>query len=191
MALIGYVRVSTAEQSLDLQKDALVAAGVDPQHLYEDVASGAKQQRPGLAMALKACRAGDTLVLWRLDRLGRNLLHLIQTIAELKARGVDVRTLTGLNVDTSTAHGEFLLQIYAALAQYERELIRERVHAGLAAARARGRKGGRKPVLSAEQQRLARAMLQTATIVDTAKTFGVSRNTLYRMLQARERDPAG
>ena len=139
--LIGYMRVSSDSdrQSTDLQRDALIAAGVDPAHLYEDQASGKREDRPGLASCLKALREGDTLVVWKLDRLGRDLRHLINTVHDLTGRGVGLKVLTGHGaaIDTTTAAGKLVFGIFAALAEFERELIAERTVAGLASARAR------------------------------------------------------
>ena len=150
--LIGYARVSKADgsQSLDLQRDALVDAGVDQVNLYHDLASGVRDDRPGLDNCLRALRRNDTLVVWKLDRLGRNLAHLVNTVQDLSARGVGLRVLAGqgAQIDTTTAAGRLVFGIFAALAEFERELIRERTLAGLKAARARGRKGGRKFALS-------------------------------------------
>ena len=143
---LGYMRVSKADgsQALDLQRDALLAAGVRPQHLYEDLASGRHDDRPGLVACLKALRAGDVLVVWKLDRLGRDLRHLINTVHDLTTQGMGLKVLTGhgAGLDTTTAAGKLVFGIFAALAEFERELIAERTRAGLAAARARGRKGG-------------------------------------------------
>jgi DNA invertase Pin-like site-specific DNA recombinase len=149
---VGYLRVSSADerQSVDLQRDALLAAGVDPRQLHLDKASGARDDRPGLWACLAYLEAGDVLVVWKLDRLGRSLPHLLAIVAELKARGVAFRSLTE-RMDTTTPHGELLFAIFGALAQYERALTRERVMAGLAAARRRGRTGGRLPALDAER----------------------------------------
>ena len=139
--LIGYARVSKTDgsQSLDLQRDALCTAGVDPQQVYEDLASGVRDDRPGLEHCLRALRKGDVLVVWKLDRLGRNLTHLVNTVQDLSARGVGLRVLTGqgAQIDTTTAAGRLVFGIFAALAEFERELIRERTVAGLNAARAR------------------------------------------------------
>jgi DNA invertase Pin-like site-specific DNA recombinase len=131
--LVGYMRVSSADerQSVDLQRDALVAAGVDERHLHQDKASGARDDRPGLKTCLEDLRSGDVLVVWKLDRLGRSLSHLLKIVETLKARGVAFRSLTE-QMDTTTPHGEFLFNIFGSLAQYERALIRERVTAGLA-----------------------------------------------------------
>ena len=146
--LIGYARVSKADgsQQLDLQRDALAAAGVAAGRVYTDLASGRREDRPGLEASLKAVRPGDTLVVWKLDRLGRTLRHLVATVDDLQARGVGLRVLAGAGaeIDTTTANGRLMFGFFAALAEFERELIAERTRAGLAAARARGRAGGRK-----------------------------------------------
>ena len=184
--LIGYMRVSKADgsQSTDLQRDALISAGVSPAHLYEDQASGRRDERPGLTACLKALRDGDTLLVWKLDRLGRNLRHLVNTVHELTARGVGLKVLTGQGaaIDTTTAAGKLGFGIFAALAEFERELISERTVAGLASARARGRKGGRPFKMTAAKVRLAMAAMgQPETIVgDLCKELGVTRQTLYR-----------
>ena len=150
--LIGYARISKADgsQSLDLQRDALSAAGVAEAQLYEDRASGARDDRPGLEACLRALRAGDVLVVWKLDRLGRTLAHLVTTVRDLSERGIGLRVLTGqgAEIDTTTPAGRMIFGIFATLAEFERDLIRERTLAGLAAARARGRKGGRKFALT-------------------------------------------
>ena len=184
--LIGYMRVSKAggSQSTDLQRDALISAGVSPDHLYEDQASGRRDERPGLMACLKALRDGATLLVWKLDRLGRNLRHLVNTVHDLTARGVGLKVLTGQGaaIDTTTAAGKLVFGIFAALAEFERELISERTVAGLASARARGRKGGRPFKMSAAKLRLAMAAMgQPETIVgDLCKELGVTRQTLYR-----------
>ena len=184
--LIGYMRVSKADgsQSTDLQRDALISAGVRPDHLYEDQASGRRDERPGLMACLKALRDGDTLLVWKLDRLGRNLRHLVNTVHDLTARGVGLKVLTGQGaaIDTTTAAGKLVFGIFAALAEFERELISERTVAGLASARARGRKGGRPFKMTAAKLRLAMAAMgQPETIVgDLCKELGVTRQTLYR-----------
>lgn len=150
--LVGYMRVSSADdrQSVDLQRDALVAVGVDERHLHTDKASGARDDRPGLKACLEYLKSGDTLVVWKLDRLGRSLSHLLAIVTDLKERGVAFRSLTE-QMDTTTPHGELLFSIFGALAQYERALTRERVVAGLAAAKRRGRRGGRPPTLDAQR----------------------------------------
>ena len=184
--LIGYMRVSKADgsQSTDLQRDALISAGVSPAHLYEDQASGRRDERPGLTACLKALRDGDTLLVWKLDRLGRDLRHLVNSVHDLTARSVGLKVLTGQGaaIDTTTAAGKLVFGIFAALAEFERELISERTVAGLASARARGRKGGRPFKMSAAKLRLAMAAMgQPETIVgDLCKELGVTRQTLYR-----------
>jgi len=144
--LIGYVRVSKADgsQNLDLQRDALLAAGVLPGQIYDDRASGKREDRAGLAACLKAMRDGDTLIVWKLDRLGRDLAHLVAIVRDLEKRGVGFKVLAGqgAEIDTSTPGGRLIFGIFAALAEFERDLIHERVMAGLSAARARGRRGG-------------------------------------------------
>ena len=182
MALIGYARVSTGDQTLDLQKDALRKAGcID---IYEETVSGARVARTELAAALRACREGDSLLIWKLDRLGRNTKHLIEIAEDLARRGVGLKTLTGFALDTTPPHGRFAFQLFGALAEYERALIQERVMAGIAAARARGRKGGRRPKLSPEQQRHAVQMAEgKMPITEIAKTLGCSRHTVYKALE--------
>ncbi|MDQ6616821.1 MAG: recombinase family protein [Actinomycetota bacterium] len=184
--LVGYMRVSKADgsQTLDLQRDALVAAGVEPARLYEDHASGSKDDRHGLAACLKALRDGDTLVTWKLDRLGRNLHHLVNTVHDLTARGVGLKVLTGQGaaIDTTTAAGKLVFGIFAALAEFERELISERTVAGLASARARGRKGGRPYKMTPAKLRLAAASMgkPDTKVGDLCEELGVTRQTLYR-----------
>jgi len=182
------MRVSTADQSTDLQRDALIAAGVDERSIYLDKASGKRDDRPGLEACLKALREGDTLVVWKLDRLGRSLRHLVATVQDLVERRIGFRVLTGhgANIDTSTASGKLVFGIFAALAEFERELIAERTKAGLAAARARGRRGGRKPKLSPTMLAGARARLADDPLLDKAalaKELGVHRATLWRALE--------
>lgn len=179
---IGYVRVSTEDQTLDLQREALIAAGCD--RILTDTVSGAKADRPGLTQALAYARAGDTLMVWRLDRLGRSLQHLIATVTELEGRGVGFRCLTE-SIDTTSPGGKLIFHIFGALAEFERDLIRERTNAGLVAARARGRTGGRpKAKAFADPKKLALARQLYAagqTPVDTlCGMFKVSRATLYR-----------
>ena len=184
--LVGYMRVSKADgsQSTDLQRDALLAAGVDPEALYEDKASGKKDDRPQLAACLKALRAGDTLVVWKLDRLGRDLRHLVNIVHDLTERGVGLKVLTGQGaaIDTTTASGKLVFGIFAALAEYERELISERTVAGLASARARGRKGGAPFKMTPAKVRLAAASMGKpgTNVGELCKELGVTRQTLYR-----------
>jgi DNA invertase Pin-like site-specific DNA recombinase len=184
--LIGYMRVSKADgsQTTDLQRDALLAAGVEPAQFYEDHASGRLDARPGLVAALKALRAGDTLVVWKLDRLGRDLRHLINTVHDLTERGVGLKVLTGQGaaIDTTTPAGKLIFGIFAALAEFERELIAERTKAGLAAARARGRRGGAPYKMTPAKVPLAMAAMgQPETHIGAlCRELGVTRQTLYR-----------
>jgi len=183
--LIGYMRVSKSDgtQALDLQRDALLAAGVAPERLYADRASGRKDDRPGLATCLKALQPGDTLVVWKLDRLGRNLRHLVSVVDDLQQRQVGCKVLAGAGVpiDTTTANGRLVFGIFAALAEFEAELIRERTRAGLAAARARGRRGGRPRKMTKEALRMAMAAMsdQTISARTVARRLGVTTTTLY------------
>jgi len=186
--LIGYMRVSEADgsQVLDLQRDALIAAGVKPSRLYEDEASGKKDDRPGLNACLKSLREGDTLVVWKLDRLGRNLRHLVNTVHDLMERKIGFRVLSGqgANIDTTTPGGRLVFGIFAALAEFERDLIRERTIAGLASARARGRNGGRPFTMTPAKLRLAQAAMakRDTKVSDLCKELGVTRQTLYRFV---------
>lgn len=178
--LVGYLRVSSDSdrQRTALQRDALLAAGVDARHLFEDQASGARDDRPSLRACLEYLQPGDTLVVWKLDRLGRSLPHLLQLITGLKEKQVGFRSLTE-QMDTTTAHGELLFQLFGALAQYERALTRERVQAGLAAARRRGRRGGRPRALDNEKLAAVIAALNQGTSkAAVCRTFGIPRSTL-------------
>ena len=179
---IGYIRVSTHDQNLELQLDALRAASVEPENIYEEKASGKKEDRPVLTACLKALRKGDTLVIWKLDRLGRNLKHLIEVVDMLSKRGVGFKVLAGAPIDTTTSQGKLMFTIFAGLAEFERDVIRERTMAGLAAARARGRKGGRKHKLTPAKLRTAQAAManRDTSVADLAKELGVSKVTLYR-----------
>jgi len=184
--LIGYMRVSKADgsQVLDLQRDALLAAGVTDAHLYEDLASGRRDDRPGLAACAKALRKGDALVVWKLDRLGRDLRHLVNLVHDLTARGIGLKVLTGEGaaIDTITAAGKLVFGIFAALAEFERALIVERTKAGIAAARARGRNGGAPFKMMAAKLRLAQAAMgkPETKIAPLCRELGISRQTLYR-----------
>ncbi|MBL8067950.1 MAG: recombinase family protein [Armatimonadetes bacterium] len=184
MAIIGYARISTSDQSTDLQTDALRAAGCSK--LFSDQMSGARHDRPGLQQALDYVREGDTLVVWRLDRLGRSLSHLISVVEQLQRRGVELKSLTE-QIDTNTSSGKLVYSILACLADYERTLIRERVNAGLAAARKRGRIGGRPKVVDAAKARSIRAMraqgMTTSEILESAQ---ISRATLFRFYKDEE-----
>ena len=199
---IGYAHVSKADgsQSLDLQRDALQVAGVDGGHVYHDFASGVRDDRPGLDSCVRALRTGDVLVVWKLDRLGRTLAHLlVNTVQDLSTRGVGLRVLTGqgAQIDTTTAPGRLVFGIFAALAEFERELIRERTLAGLTAARARGRKGGRTFALSKAQVRLAQAAMahRDTSVSALCRELGITPVTLYRYVgpqgQLREQGEKG
>jgi len=183
---LGYMRTSKAagSQALDLQRDALLASGVEEAHLYQDQASGRRDDRPGLAACLKALRRGDVLVAWKLDRLGRDLRHLVNLVHELTERGIGLKILTGQGaaIDTTTASGKLVFGIFAALAEFERELIVERTKAGLLAARTRGRQGGRPYKMTPAKLRLARAAMadQETNVGDLCRELGVTRQTLYR-----------
>lgn len=196
--LIGYVRVSKADgsQGTDPQRDALAAAGVDPVHVYEDLASGKRDDRPGLAACRKALRSGDTLVVWKLDRLGRDLRHLVNFVSDLTAHDIGLKVLTGAGaaIDTTTPAGKLCFGIFAALAEFERELIAERTRAGLAAARARGRAGGRPPTMTPAKLKLAAAALAdpATRVTDLCRELGVGKSTLYRHFgPSGELRPAG
>jgi DNA invertase Pin-like site-specific DNA recombinase len=186
--IIGYMRVSKADgsQVFDLQRDAMLKAGVKRSRFYEDRASGKKDARPGLEACLKALREGDTLVVWKLDRLGRSLPHLVNTVHGLMERKIGFRVLTGqgANIDTKTASGRLVFGIFASLAEFERELIRERTVAGLMSARARGRHGGRPYKMTVPKLRLAQAaMAKRGTKVgELCKELGITRQTLYRFV---------
>ncbi|WP_242121393.1 recombinase family protein [Sphingomonas lacusdianchii] len=184
--LIGYARVSKTDGSQvhDLQRDALVGAGVAAEHIYEDSVSGRRDQRPGLDACLKALRVGDTLMVWKLDRLGRDLRHLVNLVGDLTKRGVGLKVLAGegASIDTTTANGRLVFAIFAGLAEFERELIIERTHAGLASARARGRHGGRPFKMTAAKLRLAQAAMgkPETKVGELCAELGVTRQTLYR-----------
>ena len=179
---LGYARVSTLQQDEALQRDALEVAGCE--RIFVDKASGKLESRPALDALLDQARPGDTVVVWRLDRLGRSLRHLLETVADLEHRGVAFVSLTE-NIDTSTPGGKLVFHLFGALAEFERDLIRERTLAGLAAARARGRTGGRPTVWTAEKRRTAHAMFQSGEhdVAGIARVLGVSRASVYRVLQ--------
>jgi DNA invertase Pin-like site-specific DNA recombinase len=177
--LIGYARVSTGEQNLNLQTDALKQAGCED--VYTDEMSGSKAERPGLQKALGFLRSGDTLVVWRLDRLGRSLKDLVQKVEELQKRGIGFRSLQE-SIDTTSSVGKFQFHVFSALAEFERDLIRDRTMAGLRSARARGRLGGRRRSLSSDQIKMASRLMKNkdVPIREICKTLRVSRTTLYR-----------
>lgn len=182
--LVGYMRVSTAEQSLDLQRDALQKNGCEM--LFEDVGSGALDTRKGLQECLAYLREGDTLVVWKLDRLGRSLNHLVATIGTLHEKKIGFKSLSE-SIDTTTDTGKLVFHIFASLAEFERALIRERTNAGLKAARARGRTGGRPSLLDAKSLAMAQTLLadEKNTVDDICRTLKVSRSTLYRSLRKK------
>ena len=186
--LIGYARVSKSDggQNLDLQKDALIKAGIEPDMIYEEYASGKREDRPVLNSCLKALRPNDTLIVWKLDRLGRNLYHLIEIVQNLEKQSIGFQVLTGKGscIDTTTASGKMVFAIFAALSEYERELISERTKAGLKAARARGRKGGRKFIMTTTKLNIARSALKDSdtNINELCKELSITRYTLYRYL---------
>ena len=178
---IGYARVSTEDQNLDMQRDALTAAGCSV--IYEETASGKGAARPALEQCRKALRPGDALIVWRLDRLGRSLPDLVQIVSELEQKDIGFESVTE-RIETGSAAGKLVFHVFAALADFERNLIRERTNAGLAAARARGRVGGRKPKLDAKDMKEIQALWRDKSIpvADIARRYGVSRTTLYKHL---------
>lgn len=184
--LIGYARVSKSDgsQAFDLLRDALEKSGIDADSIYFDKISGKNDERPGLNACLKALRENDVLVVWKLDRLGRDLKHLVNTVHGLAERHIGFKVLTGqgAEIDTTTASGKLVFGIFAALAEFERELISERTKAGLASARARGRVGGRKLQLTKNQIRMAQVSMKSndTSVAELCKELGISRQTLYR-----------
>lgn len=184
--LVGYMRVSTAEQSLALQRDALLAVGVEAERIYEDKCSGSVADRPGLARALDVARAGDALVVWKLDRIGRSLAHVVELVGTLQAKGIGLKVLTG-GIDTTTATGRLVFGIFATLAEFEKDLLHERTMAGLAAARARGRTGGRPPLMTRAKLRTAMTMMadQANAASDVAEQLGISTSTLYAYVDGK------
>ncbi len=183
--LIGYARVSTSGQELNLQLDALKQAGCKKQHIFTDQISGSKVERPGLTECLKELKKGDTLIIWRLDRLGRSLRNLIDIVEQLQKRGVGFRSINDGGIDTTTASGEMIFNIFGTLAQFERRLIQERTQAGLTAARARGRKGGRPKILKDDPRvQMAKKMSKnmSISISEICSTLKISRASYYRYL---------
>lgn len=180
--LIGYIRVSTSDQNTDLQEDALKKEKCNK--IFKDVASGANSDRVGLDKALQFARTGDTLVVWKLDRLGRSLKHLIEVVNTLKERGIYFKSIQE-SIDTSTSGGKLIFHVFGALAEFERDIIRERTMAGLKAARARGRKGGRPKIMDEKMVAMAKTLMadRNNCVREVCKTLGVSRSTLYRYLQ--------
>jgi DNA invertase Pin-like site-specific DNA recombinase len=183
--LIGYARVSTHDQTLNLQRDALEKAGCSK--LFTDTASGAKAEHKGLEAALNYVRKGDTLVVWRLDRLGRSLPHLISTMADLEERGIGFKSLTE-NIDTTTSGGKLIFHIFGALAEFERNIIKERTQAGLVAARARGKRGGRPKALTGKKLSIALDLYDKRhPILEICQTLKISKATLYRSIKTVDR----
>lgn len=182
--LIGYARVSTHDQTLNVQTDALTAAGCTK--IFTDTIGGSTTDRPGLAQALSHVRPGDTLVVWRLDRLGRSLRHLIDTITDLQKRNIGFKSLQE-NIDTTTSGGKLVFHLFGALAEFERDIIRERTQAGLQAARARGNRGGRPKALSPKKAEMARKLYKDKKnkIADICKELGIARATFYRYVKPR------
>ncbi len=180
--LIGYARISTHDQTLHMQKDALEKAGCE--QIFTDQVSGTKTERKGLTEALSHLRAGDILVVWRLDRLGRSLRHLIDTITALHDRGVGFKSLQE-SIDTTTSGGKLVFHIFGALAEFEREIIKERTQAGLASARSRGKVGGRPKALTAKEVQMLRNMAsdRSLAVSDICKTLGIGRTTFYRYVK--------
>jgi DNA invertase Pin-like site-specific DNA recombinase len=183
--LVAYARVSTNVQDLQLQTDALIKAGVSKRLIFVDKISGSKSERPGLEACLKELKAGDTLVVWRLDRLGRSVRHLIDLVEQLRQRKVGFKSLCDGAIDTTTASGELIFNVFASLAQFERRLVVERTRAGLEAARARGRLGGRRPLSPTDPRILTAKTLHAdkkMQVADICQTLKISRPTLYRYL---------
>jgi DNA invertase Pin-like site-specific DNA recombinase len=184
--LVGYARVSTDDQDLSLQMDSLIGLGITQDDIYTDKVSGAKTDRPGLGACLAKLQEGDTLVVWRLDRLGRSMHHLVELIEELRNRGIGFRSVSDGLIDTTSPSGELIFHVFSALAQFERRLIQERTKAGLASARARGRCGGRPPIdLEEVKVRAARKLHDdhTLNIDDICNTLHISRSTYYRYIR--------
>jgi DNA invertase Pin-like site-specific DNA recombinase len=183
--LIGYARVSTDDQNLDLQRDALTKAGCE--QIYTDRVSGTKANRPGLTEALSHLRQGDTLVVWRLDRLGRSLWHLIDTVTDLQAHGIGFQSITEA-INTTTSGGKLVFHIFGALAEFEREIIRERTNAGLQAARARGRNGGRPKKLTNKQIQILQHLAadKKHTVNEICQTLGIGRTAFYRYVKPEQ-----
>ena len=187
---LGYARVSRDDQNLELQISALRSAGCEEELIFTDKVSGAKTIRPGLEQCLEELAKGDTLIVWRLDRLGRSMSHLVKLIEELRQDGISFKSICDGVIDTTTASGELIFNIFSSLAQFERRLIQERTHAGLSAARARGKLGGRKPVLYSDPRvKTAKRMHEDKSIKieEICKMLRISRPTLYRYLALAKR----
>ncbi len=191
--LVGYARVSTQDQDLALQIDALLKYGVAKELIFTDKASGAKHQRPGLDTCLAQLREGDVLLVWRLDRLGRSVRHLVTLIDELRDRHIGFRSVCDGAIDTTTPSGELIFLVFSALAQFERRLIQERTNAGLAAARARGRKGGRPPIMADDRRIVLANKLfkdKSISLDDICATLKISKSTLYRYVGIERNGPS-
>lgn len=187
--LIGYARVSTNEQNIKLQLDALKKAGCREKFIFVDKVSGARAERPGLEACLKALMPGDTLLVWRLDRLGRSMPHLVVLVEDLLKKKIAFKSICDGDIDTTTASGELIFNIFSSLAQFERKLIQERTRAGLKAARARGRKGGRKPIVSSDPRvQMAKRMHKDhgMSIDKICRTLKISRATFYRYIVMKD-----
>lgn len=183
--LIGYARVSTREQELQLQLDSLEKAGCTKSKIFVDKISGSKTERPGLNQCLLELKTGDTLIVWRLDRLGRSMHHLVLLIEDLRQKGVSFKSICDGSIDTTTASGELIFNIFSSLAQFERRLIQERTRAGLEAARSRGRKGGRKKIANTDPKVLTAKKMHKdhgMNIEDICKTLKISRASFYRYI---------
>lgn len=186
--LIGYARVSTSAQDLNLQIDALKKIGCEKKNIFTDIVSGSKNDRPGLKECLEILQSGDTLVVWRLDRLGRSMSHLVSTIENLIAQKIGFKSISDGHIDTTTASGELIFNIFSSLAQFERRLIQERTKSGLEAARVRGRVGGRKPISKFNSKVLAAQKLhydKSMPIENICKELQISKPTLYRYLKIK------
>ena len=182
---VGYARVSTQDQDVDLQVDALKKAGCDMNYIFTDKISGAKSERPGLKECLASLESEDTLMVWRLDRLGRSMQHLVQLVEDLGQRNISFKSLCDGAIDTTTASGELIFNIFSSLAQFERRLIQERTRAGLEAARARGKKGGRKRITTDDPKVLMAKNMHKdhgMSIDDICKTLKISRASFYRYI---------
>jgi len=190
MTLYGYARVSTDEQELHLQLDALIKEGCNESDIFTDKISGAKATRPGLDACLAKLQSGDTLLVWRLDRLGRSMPHLVKLVEELRERGIGFRSICDGVVDTTTASGELVFNIFSSLAQFERRLIQERTRAGLSAARARGKLGGRKKITADDPRvKMAKTLYADKSLEINAicKQMKISRSTLYRLVNLEKK----
>ena len=183
--IIGYARVSTEEQNLNLQIDALISAGCSRKNIYSDKVSGSKENRPGLNLCMEALQSGDTLMVWRLDRLGRSMSHLVKLVEDLRKKDISFKSICDGVIDTTSASGELVFNIFSSLAQFEKRLIQERTRAGLKAARARGKNGGRQPITSDDPKVLTAKKMHkdhSLSIDNICKTLKISRATFYRYL---------